>query len=51
MQTAIDDYINASAPLKRWGKPQEVARSVLFLASDDAAYITGGDMLVDGGWG
>jgi NAD(P)-dependent dehydrogenase (short-subunit alcohol dehydrogenase family) len=35
--------------LKRVGKPEEVARSVLYLASDDAAFVTGTAHLVDGG--
>ncbi len=36
-------------PLKRWGTPQEVAYAVAFLASDEAAYITGHVLSVDGG--
>ncbi len=36
--------------LKRWGTPEEVARVVTFLASDDAAYITGQTIVVDGGY-
>lgn len=34
--------------LKRWGKPEEVAGSIAFLASDDASFITGTTLLVDG---
>jgi NAD(P)-dependent dehydrogenase (short-subunit alcohol dehydrogenase family) len=37
------------APLKRLITPEEVSRAVLFLASDDAAAITGTDLVVDGG--
>jgi 3-oxoacyl-[acyl-carrier protein] reductase len=36
--------------LKRWGTPEEVARVVVFLASDDASYITGQAIVVDGGY-
>ncbi|WP_394348365.1 SDR family NAD(P)-dependent oxidoreductase [Mucilaginibacter corticis] len=51
MQKAIDDYITDAVPMKRWGSAEEVAKAVLFLASDDSSYMTGGDLLVDGGWG
>lgn len=36
-------------PLGRWGQPEDIAKVVLFLASDDAAYMTGEDVIVDGG--
>ncbi|WP_374229476.1 SDR family NAD(P)-dependent oxidoreductase [Streptomyces sp. NEAU-YJ-81] len=39
----------ARQPLPRIGEPEEVTRMVLFLASDDASYTTGGEFLVDGG--
>ena len=37
-------------PLKRLGDPEEVANVVTFIASDAASYITGSNILVDGGW-
>ncbi|GAA2627383.1 SDR family oxidoreductase [Streptomyces vastus] len=39
----------ARQPVPRIGEPEEVTRMVLFLASDDASYTTGGEFLVDGG--
>jgi 3-oxoacyl-[acyl-carrier protein] reductase len=36
-------------PLKRWGKPREIAHAMLYLASEEAAYVTGQTIVVDGG--
>jgi 3-oxoacyl-[acyl-carrier protein] reductase len=36
-------------PLQRWGKPEDVAGAALFLASDDAAFLTGQTIMVNGG--
>src|SRR4029077_387547 len=42
--------ISNSIPLGRFGTPDEVAKAVVFLASDDASYITGTELFVDGGF-
>lgn len=49
MQKLIDEYIENTVPMKRWGEAEEVAKAVLFLASDDSSYMTGSEIRVDGG--
>jgi NAD(P)-dependent dehydrogenase (short-subunit alcohol dehydrogenase family) len=39
----------ATVPLKRLGRPDEIAETIVFLASDKASFITGASYLVDGG--
>ena len=43
-------YWRSRTPLPRLGTPDDVARATLFLASDEATYITGANLMVDGGW-
>jgi NAD(P)-dependent dehydrogenase (short-subunit alcohol dehydrogenase family) len=40
----------AMTPLRRIGKPIEVAYGVLFLASDEASFVTGTELVIDGGF-
>ena len=42
--------IASAVPLARFGTPDEIARAVVFLASDDASYVTGAELFVDGGF-
>jgi NAD(P)-dependent dehydrogenase (short-subunit alcohol dehydrogenase family) len=37
-------------PVGRWGKVEEIGALAVFLCSDDAGFITGTDILIDGGW-
>ena len=37
-------------PMGRYGEPEEVANAVLYLASDEASFVTGSEVVVDGGW-
>ena len=43
------EWRSERVPLGRWGEPEEVADAICFLASDEASYITGSELLVDGG--
>jgi len=45
----LRDIMTQAVPMKRMGTPAEIARPVLFLASDEASFITGIDLYVDGG--
>ena len=45
----VMEQLNAKVPLGRMGEPKEIASAYLFLASDDASYITGHVLSVDGG--
>src|SRR5437660_2918360 len=46
---AVRSTLGGAVPMKRMGEPEEVARAVLFLASEEASFINGVDLHVDGG--
>jgi NAD(P)-dependent dehydrogenase (short-subunit alcohol dehydrogenase family) len=46
----MDAYFKEVTPMKRAGTVNEMAKGFLFLASDDSSYMTGGDLLLDGGF-
>ena len=48
-QQGLLDHMAAQVPLGRVGDPDEIARAAVFLASDDASFVTGAELFVDGG--
>ncbi len=48
--TEIEDAMLASTPMGRLGRPEEVAAVIAFLAGDDASFMTGSEVYVDGGY-
>lgn len=49
-EKSLRDHSEAMIMLDRWGTPEEIAKAVAWLASDEASYITGTTLVVDGGW-
>lgn len=47
---AINEAVIGNTPMGRAGRPEEVAAAVLFLASDEASFTTGAELVVDGGY-
>jgi NAD(P)-dependent dehydrogenase (short-subunit alcohol dehydrogenase family) len=45
----LSEFFSSAVPLGRWGEPEDVAKAVLFLASDDSSYINAVELMVDGG--
>jgi NAD(P)-dependent dehydrogenase (short-subunit alcohol dehydrogenase family) len=47
---AVSAQMLANIPLGRWGKPEEVGQLAVYLCSEEAGFITGTDIVIDGGW-
>ncbi len=50
MTARFPEALVMSAPLQRFGEPRDLAEAVLFLASDRSIFMTGAELVVDGGW-
>ena len=49
-EDSIREFSESMAMLGRWGRPEEVAKTVAWIASDEASYLTGTTLVLDGGW-
>ncbi len=47
---SVKKLVESRVPLGRYGLPDEVAYGVLYLASDESSYVTGSELVIDGGW-
>lgn len=47
---AANAQFSSRVPLGRWGQPEEIGKLALYLCSEEASFITGTDILIDGGW-
>ncbi len=45
----VTEFFASAIPMGRWGEPEDVAKAVLFLASDDSSYVNAIELMVDGG--
>jgi NAD(P)-dependent dehydrogenase (short-subunit alcohol dehydrogenase family) len=50
MDPALLDNARRRTPWPRLGQPQDIANAAVFLAGDRATYMTGSNLVVDGGW-
>jgi len=45
----LEDTVIGRVPMRRWGRPEEIAQAALFLAADASSFVTGQSLVVDGG--
>jgi NAD(P)-dependent dehydrogenase (short-subunit alcohol dehydrogenase family) len=46
----VEAAVAAATPMQRGAQPEEIANGVVFLASDESSYVTGTELIVDGGF-
>ena len=49
-QDAFNRRLKGHIPLGRYGEPQDVAYAVLYFASDESKFVTGSELVIDGGY-
>jgi NAD(P)-dependent dehydrogenase (short-subunit alcohol dehydrogenase family) len=47
---AVNEWVVGQTPMRRAGRPEEIAAAALFLASDESSFVTGSELVVDGGY-
>jgi len=50
LEERIINWTVRETPMRRWGKPEDVAQAALYLASDESSFVTGTTLVIDGGW-
>jgi NAD(P)-dependent dehydrogenase (short-subunit alcohol dehydrogenase family) len=49
-EEGLREMLTEKHPIGRLGTPDDIARGILFLASDDSSFITGSELVIDGGY-